>query len=279
MRFSPGKTVLLLALLGALLLLLASRFASAPENPQAAEEAVLPGRWVRRDGAALTREQREAIENLEAIGYTGGSRPAGTLKGGVTLHERGKVAPGFNLYTSGHGPEAILIDMEGNELHRWRYSFFDIWPDAGDDRASEPLSWWRRVHLFENGDLLAIFEGHAIIKVDRDSRLLFARRIGAHHDLEVRPHGDILVLTREARIPPRSSETEPVLEDFISVLDGEGREQRRLSLSRTRSSWISGSRAGERRSAGRETSSTPTRWNSSTGGSPAGFRSSGRATS
>jgi hypothetical protein len=45
------------------------------------------------------------------------------------------------------------------------------------------------------------------------------------------PNGDILVLTREGRVLPRIDPNAPVLEDFVSVLDGnDGHEKRRVSL-------------------------------------------------
>ncbi|MFH0945604.1 MAG: arylsulfotransferase family protein [Planctomycetota bacterium] len=246
MRTSLGKLILLAGLgigLGVVLML---RVLSGPEGQesaggeseageteqQSAETGKRAGRWAKQESRdeALTPEQQESIEQLEAIGYTGGSFEASSNASGVTVYQKERVDPGFNLYTSGHGPEAILLDMEGNELHRWRHSFFDIWPDSDQDPEGEPVSWWRRTFLCDNGDLLAIFEGQAIIKLDRNSELLWASPIGAHHDLEVLPDGDVLVLTREAHMLPRISQAHPILEDFISVLDSAGREKSRLSL-------------------------------------------------
>lgn len=239
MRISLGKLIPLLLLAIGLGIALSLRVFLGPEDdgsPGDANASVphepLAGRWAKRESqeGKLTPEQAESIEQLEAIGYTGGSHEAGSLASGVTIYEKSRVDPGLNLYTSGHGPEAFLLDMEGNELHRWRRSFFDIWPDSDQDPDSEPVSWWRRTVLFDNGDLLAIFEGQGIIKLDRNSAVLWASPIGAHHDLEVLANGDILVLTRRAHMIPRISESLPVLEDSISVLDSAGRESSRLSL-------------------------------------------------
>jgi outer membrane protein assembly factor BamB len=46
----------------------------------------------------------------------------------------------------------------------------------------------------------------------------------------VLPDGDILVLTREAHVVPEFDPERPVLEDFVTLLDREGREKRRFSL-------------------------------------------------
>ena len=67
----------------------------------------------------LSDEQRRKIEALEAIGYLAGSVAGGPGQG-VAIHDRARSGAGFNFYTSGHGPEAVLMDMDGRELHRWR---------------------------------------------------------------------------------------------------------------------------------------------------------------
>jgi hypothetical protein len=122
------------------------------------------------------------------------------------------------------------MDMAGNVLHSWRREFRDSFPDRVHLEEKPDAGFWRRAVLFENGDLLAIHEGLGILKLDRDSNLLWARSHPAHHDLEVLPDGEILVLTREARIDPRVNSRMPILEDFVSVLDADGNERRRISL-------------------------------------------------
>lgn len=190
-----------------------------------------PGRWRRAridsTGPSLTAEQRAEIERLQSIGYVAGSRRAESS--GVTLHVLEKTYEGLNLYVSGHAPEAILMDMSGKILHRWKRTFEEIWPDA-KQRARQRSHWWRKVFLFPNGDLLAIFEGIGIIKLDRDSNLLWAQLNRAHHDLEVTPGGEIYVLTRKAHIVPWVDPDRPTLEDYVVVLDSSGVEKSKLSL-------------------------------------------------
>jgi hypothetical protein len=113
--------------------------------------------------------QQEMIEHLRSIGYVGGS--VEDARRGVTVHDAGAVNDGLNFYTSGHGPEAVLMDMAGRELHRWRKAFEEVWPDS-PDRDRLGATWWRRAHLLDNGDVLAIFEGLGIVKIDRDSKLI-----------------------------------------------------------------------------------------------------------
>ncbi len=193
------------------------------------------GRWEKfrthRFDASLDDEQRAMIEKLEALGYATGSVDAPAGLENVTRHIPDRSQPGLNLYSSGHAPEAILLDARGHVLHRWRYDFRSAWPDFPVEFKHPNTGYWRRIYLYENGDLLAIFEGLGILKLDRSSKLLWASPVRAHHDLEVSPTGDIYVLSAEANVVPRLHPRRPVLEDFVSVLDGEtGEEKRRVSL-------------------------------------------------
>lgn len=190
------------------------------------------GRWheprSHAGDAGLTDEQREAIGELESLGYAAGVAEGEGLSG-VTRHDRERAGTGVNLVTSADAAHACLMDMEGKVLHEWSLPFAQVWPQrASNDKLS---TFWRRTHLYENGDLLAIYEGLGMIKVDRDSKLLWASDVRAHHDLEVTDDGRIWVLTREAHMDPAISSEKPVLEDFVSIVGPEdGLERRRFSL-------------------------------------------------
>jgi len=203
-----------------------------------------PGRWNRADsgGGAAAGDLQQEVDRLRAIGYLSGADAAPEATG-ITRNDAARTDPGLNLYTSGHAPEAVLMDMDGTVLHRWAYAFEDAWPVDGD-AAERPgyfeVDYWRRVHLFDNGDLLAIYEGFGIVRLDRDSNLRwsFPRNDpeslmadpGAHHDLFVDDEGLIYVLTRFARVVPRVNPGWPILEDFITVLTPEGEEVESFSL-------------------------------------------------
>ena len=134
----------------------------------------------------------------------------------IVEHDPAAVAPGLNLYLSGHAAEAVLMDRAGKTLHRWRHPLRRLWP------ASPKLEYWRRAWLFPNGDLLAIYEGIGIVKLDARSNVLWSRRGGFHHDLQVMEDGRIWVLDRQGR--------DGLLEDFVTVLDSRGRIERRISI-------------------------------------------------
>lgn len=166
-------------------------------------------------------------DELNALGYLSGYVEAPEMQG-VTVFEPEKAYSGLNLYTSGHAPEAYLMDMEGRVVHRWRYAFEKLWPDV--EQTANYTQYFRRTHLFDNGDLLAIFEPHGIFKLDKDSELLWSNQNAAHHDLYVHDDGTISLLTRRAHPVLWFSTYGTVIEDFISQLRPDGKVIREVSL-------------------------------------------------
>ena len=185
------------------------------------------GRWVDSSDRRLSDAARREIAQLESIGYAAGVHDATELSG-VVRHDPARAFEGVNQYTPAHAATSRLIDMRGELLHEWSYDFWDVWPDY--PMGNKLSTFWRRTHLFENGDLLAIYEGLGLIKIDKHSKLLWSSRIRAHHDLVVTEDGTIYVLARAAHIDRRVSETKPILEDFIAVLDADGKLKRRILL-------------------------------------------------
>lgn len=190
-----------------------------------------PGKWHRVSDATerLTSKQHHQIEELKGLGYFSGIREA-TARRGTLIHNPSRVQPGFNLYVSGHGPEARLITNHGRTVHSWRFPWEKAFPESPVESPRSPRTRWRKVHLYPNGDLLAIYEGQGIIKIDRKSDLIWARKNQAHHDMWVAEDGIIYVLTRSAHIEPRYNQKQPILEDYISVLKPDGNTIRRISI-------------------------------------------------
>ena len=202
------------------------RFAAIRGESETARE----GRWgTLREASPEDEALQTQIRQLEALGYASGTKTAPSLLG-VTRYEEGRAEAGLNFYTSGHACEAVLMTMDGTVVHRWSRDFWDVWPDDEANRSADGTHHWRRAHLFPNGDLIVIYEGLGMAKLDRDSNVIWARRNGAHHDLTVLPSGDIVVLVRVARIIDRVDYLRPTLEDFVVVLDSRGGEKERYSM-------------------------------------------------
>jgi len=197
------------------------------------------GKWRRARGVPAPADAERAAD-VRAVPYLQGYRPAQD-RPRVVVYDPRAVSRGLDLYVSGHAAEAVLMDMEGKTLHRWRYPLRRLWPDLASDPQNAKLEYWRRAYLYPNGDLLAIYEGLGIVKLDAGSRVLWAYRGGIHHDLFVTPDGDIWVLDREGKVIPRINSRAGVLEDMVTVLDPRGRPLRTLSIlaSFERSRWAS----------------------------------------
>jgi len=198
------------------------------------------GRWHKGDWMEvppdveerLTPEQRAEFERLLSIGYLPGSQPV-PVNSGVVVYEKAKTWDGLNFYTSGDFPGAVLMDMTGRVLHKWKYKFLDAWnrfPGSERPRTIKTGGFWRRARLFPNGDVIAIYDWLGIIKIDKDSNLIWAQFGGYHHDLDLLPDGRVVTLLRKAKIIERIHPELPVLEDFIVILDPDGNELKRFSL-------------------------------------------------
>lgn len=207
----------------------------APEPPSSPEPAPVlaaatadssaQGKWRRARDESATHAGEAA--DVEALPYLQGYRPA---QDRPLVVDRGGAFPGLNFYVSGHAAEAVLMDMAGRTLHRWRYPLRRLWPDLAHDPGMAKLEYWRRAYLYPNGDLLGIYEGVGLVKLDPRSRVLWAHRGGIHHDLFVTEDGTIYALDRDGKILPRINPKQGVLEDFVTVLDPSGRVLRRISI-------------------------------------------------
>ena len=176
---------------------------------------------------ALTPRQKAEFERLQSLGYLGSVDLA--RGAGVTIHDKELAYPGLNLFNDGYAPEATLMDMDGNVIHQWHFALSDAFPELKGN-VPEIRQFWRRVHLFEDGSLLAIFEGHSLVKLDRDSKLLWVYSQGVHHDVEVQNDGSVYCLARRVEIIPSIHPRMPVTHDFVVILDGDGHEKRRISI-------------------------------------------------
>jgi hypothetical protein len=208
--------------------------ASPGGDPERPSEAPANGKWRRARPAptATPAIDRDTATALLANPYLQGYRAA---RGGPTIarHDRARASEGVNLYVSGHAPEAYLVTMDGRVLHRWRHELRSLWPDlyTGPGAAEIPkLEYWRRAALLPDGGILAIYEGLGLVRLDRTSRLVWAYRGGAHHDLFVAEDGAIWTLDRRLRRLPGVAGGAEVLEDLVTVLGADGAVQRQISL-------------------------------------------------
>ena len=200
---------------------------SGQDRPWTGEPPPEAGGWIEDQAGlwALARNGQKA--GIGSIGYAQGWEEAKDLLGVVT-YEEGKAEEGGNLYSSGHGPEATLMDMRGETLHTWKLNYADI-PDAPplDD---EHQNTWRRVRMLDDGSLLAIYGGRGLVCVDRDSRLIWHLGERVHHDLALLPSGGILTLGRRERLMESLNPRKSVVDDELLWISADGQVEKRVSV-------------------------------------------------
>lgn len=167
---------------------------------------------------------------------------ARTQDRGVVAHDRMRSAPGLTLFTSGHAPAAYLIEKDGSVAHRWHAPYSELHDDdaAVADPVPDRQVYFRRAHLYPNGDLLALFVGvgdspwgYGLARLNRGSDVVWKNLDRFHHDLAVAADGRVYGLTHDYRedVPEGLDHlSEPVLDDSLAVLGPDGRTQKEFSL-------------------------------------------------
>lgn len=163
----------------------------------------------------------EAEAQLRSLPY-GDAVPVseGDVREGVVIHERDRAWSGVNLFNPRHLARAFLLDMEGEVLRRW--SMDD--PGRRGFHHIEPLP---------DGGLVVLFRDLRIAKLDAASQVVWQRDLRVHHDVALA--GDTAadgfwVATRRPRRVTRRGVELPVLEDFLTRLDGRGRVVEEIGL-------------------------------------------------
>jgi len=168
--------------------------------------------------------------------------PAHSDDRGVTVHHPHRAQDGVTLYTSGHEAAAWLISMDGEVLHEWRRPFSTVWHEGAVVKQPQPDShvYFRKAMVYPNGDLLVVYEGvgdtpygYGVVKLDRDSEVLWSYLGHAHHDIDIGPDGRIYVLTHELVDEPLDgfdNLASPRLDDFLVVLSADGEELQKSPL-------------------------------------------------
>jgi len=184
------------------------------------------GLWNRVDFLANHQGDPD-FNGLDGLGYIAGHEPA-PEQTAVVVHVPGATEIGYNLYCSGHAPEVVLMNMDGDVLHRWYRDFEDIWPDR--TRPDNFGVYIRRCHLYDNGDILAVYDESGLVRLDRDSNVVWTFDERAHHDVDVGDDGRIYVLTHYLVERPKVRTGKKILDDHVVVLSAEGKVLDRVSL-------------------------------------------------
>ena len=162
-----------LAILGILMLGILALPGAARAEDRTEDRAAKPG----------ADDLKRRLEQLRSLPYTTGA-PAedGPTRTGVAVHVPSKAYRGYNLYCVAGLATAILMDMDGAEVHRWTY------------RAPGPKEFAHAL-LLPGGELVAIAGNHSCLVLSWDSTVIKMHRLGAHHDIAVADDGTYYTLS------------------------------------------------------------------------------------
>lgn len=160
------------------------------------------------------QQLREQLRSLGYVDHAEERADSETLSG--VIRNEAEASAGYNLYNSPDRPLALLLDMDGTEIHRW----------------SLPLGGsWHHVELLPDGHLLVLSNKAGYVALlTWDSSLVWKHAVEAHHDVAVGPSGEFYLLGRE-RVPVEfDGRSMPVVNDFIAVYTREGVLSRKVDL-------------------------------------------------
>jgi hypothetical protein len=158
-------------------------------------------------------------------------------RSGLLKSDPERAQPGYTLYTVASDLSAHLVDMNGREVHKWFVPFDVAVPGSSRSITSFFGLAVRQIeggYLYPNGDILLIYEvrtvgrpGTPVVKLDKDSHVIWRSEVGAHHAIEV--VGDkIYALTGERQRPQQRDSRQkrgwgvPYSGEHVSILDSDG---------------------------------------------------------
>lgn len=174
--------------------------------------------------AEAVESEQEALDRLRSLPYLGGVPEDGTSgPDGVLLRDRERSQPGYNLYSVHILSRADLMDADGNVVRSWSHS---------------PSRRWSNCELLPNGDLLVVgagerSEGHSnryLMRLSWEGDVIWKRWMPAHHDVELTPRDQLLVLTLRRRMIPEVDRSAITRDDELTLLDQNGQVLDTVSL-------------------------------------------------
>lgn len=180
-------------------------------------------------GASAWRDKHAPVLPPAAADVKSANRPA--------LDYPDATCDGFTLYARLGSTEATLVDMQLEIVHRWAIPFSRVWPQPPHLNARLPDSHFcfMACHVYDNGDLLAVFHGKhspigcGLVKLDKDSNILWSFAGPTHHDVDVADDGTIYAIEQKFVYDlPKELEriATPCEVDDLIVLSPEGRPLR-----------------------------------------------------
>lgn len=190
--------------------------------PVPATSPSLPAATAFAHPAAVSRAE---VERLQALGYVDvADEPVVDGRSGVVLHDRARSSPGYNLFTNAHLCSTQLVDGDGRVVRSWSLA---------------PCYRWDNTSLLPDGDLLVVGRaqkpdkttdgegergwaaGRYVARLGWDGAVEWKVALGAHHDAQLTPRGEIAVLTASRRAVPEVDPRRKLKDDALTLLSAD----------------------------------------------------------
>lgn len=123
---------------------------------------------------------------------------------GVTVWDRERAWEGINLFTNDVN-EVYLMDMAGRRLHIWT--------------LPKEFEHCEHFELLPRGEVVVVCVLEGLVKLDRDSNVLWVSEMPVHHDVEVLADGTFLT---PRRVGSQMYQGRRVIFDGVAHLSAEG---------------------------------------------------------
>jgi len=159
-------------------------------------------------------EWQRRLELLRSVPYVGLSDEETEKEDtGIKRYDHRKAYDGYNLICIHSTSTAYLMDIKGQEIHRWTYG-------KKYGNATRHATMNDHVIALDNGDAVILKKNEGVVQVSWNSELLWEVCLRAHHDIAQAPDGTFYVLIQEL-MEHRGLE---VWFDAIVHLDARGEE-------------------------------------------------------
>jgi len=175
------------------------------------------------DGQVRSRSLPAAVSAIANLPYILHAADPHSDRSGVIENRKGRASPGLNFFFpwSWGVPQAYLMDMDGKIVWRWSLKEYE---------HRNGHQWLEHAELLPDGSVLWALKDQGILKVDRDSKVLWETRIRAHHDIWPTENGDLWVLSHE-RVPDAGIyAARPIESDQIVLLSGDGKIRKKIPV-------------------------------------------------
>jgi hypothetical protein len=189
----------------------------------------------------IEEQTRTHPELLERITYPGE---------GVTINETEQTSKGFTLMQGWfpEGPQAILVDMDGTVVHRWKIDFFKIWPNPQHiypekNIPQTPFNYHSQgIVALPDGSIVANIGNTGTVKLDKCNQVVWTVDRMTHHSVTLTEEGGFWILANNdvRKIPEnlmfagltleKLKDTLGRYENLLLYVDANGQVQKEFSI-------------------------------------------------